>query len=155
MHFTNNRPGGQEVLEWLSENKLSSYAPLFLHYGIDSLLLLKNLSRKQVSRLAEEYRDIELSRSLGRARPSPRQNQQRDVSIQSELQLWEAISNLEHDPRSRKMEERLEWFQDSAAGWHSRGETTTPNMPRLPALSTGSSSSKKNQYSHTLTFICT
>ena len=31
MYFTNNRPQGQEVLDWLRENHLSSYAPLFLH----------------------------------------------------------------------------------------------------------------------------
>jgi hypothetical protein len=30
------------------------------------------------------------------------------------------------------MTERLEWFEDSAATWHSRGETTTPNMGLLP-----------------------
>jgi hypothetical protein len=148
MHFTNNRPGGQEVLEWLSENKLSSYAPLFLHYGIDSLLLLKELSRQQVSRLAEEYGDIELSRNC-------------NASIQSERDVWEAIATLGSDPRSRKMDERLEWFEDSAAGWHSRGETTTPNMPimpRSPAHSTGllpKQKQKKHKHTQTLTFICT
>jgi hypothetical protein len=145
--FANNRPGGQEVLDWLRENQLSCYAPLFLHYGLDALFSVSDLSREQVSRLAEEYRDIELS--LGRGRPSPRQNQQGDVSIQSELQLWEALSILAHDPRSGQMDERLEWFEDSAAGWHSRGETITFNMPRSPALSTGSSSSKKKQYAYT------
>jgi hypothetical protein len=106
MCFTNNRPAGQEVLDWLRENQLSCYAPLFLHYGLDALFSVSDLSREQVSRLAEEYRDIELS--LGRGRPSPRQNQQGDVSIQSELQLWEALSILAHDPRSGQMDERLE-----------------------------------------------
>jgi hypothetical protein len=131
LRFANNRAGGQEVLDWLCENKLSCYAPLFLHYGLDSLFSVSDLSREQVSRLAEEYRDIEMS-------VSPRQCQQQDVSIQSELQLWEVISILAlvRDPRSRQMEERLEWFEDSAAGWHSLGETTTPNMPRSPALFT-------------------
>jgi hypothetical protein len=156
MHFTNNRPGGQEVLEWLSENKLSSYAPLFLHYRIDSLLLLANLSRQQVSRLSEEYGDIERSRNF----PSP-QTEHRNAPIQSERDVWEAISTLVHDPRSRKMDERLEWFEDSAAGWHSRGETTTPNMPvmpRSPAHSTGLLSKQKqikHKHTQTLTFICT
>ena len=54
MCFTNNRPAGQEVLDWLRENQLSSYAPLFVHYCLDSLLSVANLSRQQVSRLAEE-----------------------------------------------------------------------------------------------------
>jgi hypothetical protein len=154
LRFANNRPGGQEVLDWLSENQLSCYAPLFLHYGLDSLFSVSDLSREQVIRLAEEYRDIELS--VGRGRPSPRQCQQRDVSNQSELQLWEAISNLALDPRSRQMEERLEWFEDSAAGWHSLGETTTPNMPRSPALSTRPLlKTKRAILTHTLTFICT
>jgi len=157
LRFANNRPGGQEVLDWLRENQLSCYAPLFLHYGLDSLFSVSDLSREQVIRLAEEYRDIEVSRSLGRGRPSPQQNQQRDVSIQSELQLWEAISNLEHDARARKMDERLEWFEDSAAGRHSLGETTTPNMPRSPAHSTRLllKRQKKAILTHTLTFICT
>jgi hypothetical protein len=132
MYFTNNRPQGQEVLDWLRENQLMSYAPLFVHYGLDNLFFVANLSLQQVSRLAEEYGEhIELS--LGRQSP---QTQQRSASIQSELHLLEAISNLEHDPRSRKMNERIEWFEDCAAAWHCSGETTTPNMPHSPAHST-------------------
>ena len=150
MHFTNNRPQGQEVLDWLRENQLSSYAQLFLHYGLDSLLLVAHLSHQQVSRLAEEHGDIELS--LGRQIP---QIQQRNASTQSELHLMEAISNLEHDPRSRKMNERLEWFEDSAAAWHCCGEPTTPNMPRSLVHSTGLLPKTKTTYTHTLTFFCT
>ncbi len=111
MCFTNNRPAGQEVLDWLRENQLSSYAPLFVHYCLDSLLSVANLSRQQVSRLAEEYGEIELS--LGSRGPAW-SGCGLQTQIQSELHLWEAIVALERDPRSRKMAWRLEWFEDAA-----------------------------------------
>jgi len=150
--FANNRPGGQEVLDWLREKQLSSYAPIFLHYGLDNLPYVMNLSRQQVSQLAEEYRDTE----LGLFSPSLDSGDCRDMelrrlswtqqaagSTQSELHLWEAITSLAdgRDPRTRKMAERLEWFEDSSAAWHCRGETTSrettsPNMPTLTLICT-------------------
>ena len=111
MCVTNNRPAGQEVLDWLRENQRSSYAPLFVHYCLDSLLAVANLSREQVSRLAEEYGEMELS--LGPRGPA-RSGCGLQTQIQSELHLWEAVVALEQDPRSRKMTWRLEWFKDAA-----------------------------------------
>ena len=117
MCFTNNRPAGQEVLDWLRENQLSSYAPLFVHYCLDSLFSVANLSRQQVSRLAEEYGEIELS--LGPRGPAW-SGCGLQTQIQSELHLWEAIVALKGDPRSRKMTWRLEWFEDADIEWFKR-----------------------------------
>ena len=103
--------------DWLRENQLSSYAPLFAHYCLDSLLSVANLSRQQVSRLAEEYGEIELS--LGPRGPAW-SGCGLQTKIQSELHLWEAIVALEHDPRSRRMAWRLEWFEDADIEWYKR-----------------------------------
>ena len=117
MRFTNNRPAGQEVLDWLHENQLSSYAPLFVHYCLDSLLAVAHLSREQVSRLAEEHEEMEPS--LGPRGPAW-SGCGLKTQIQSELHLWEAIVALQQDPRSRKMAWRLEWFEDAALDWFTR-----------------------------------
>ena len=110
--FANNRPMGMEVLDWLREQQLSSYVPIFLHHGIDTLLSASNLSRDKVVLLAEEYTEIY---SL-------------DHKQRWELNLWQAVNSLKRDPRARPMTERLEWFEDSAVEWHCFCETTTPNI---------------------------
>ena len=56
--FAKNRPNGQEVVEWLGEKQLSSYVPVFLHNGLDTLLDVSKLSRAQVSQLSKEYSDL-------------------------------------------------------------------------------------------------
>ena len=35
--FSSNRPMGWEVLDWLRDNHLSSYAPICSHHDLDSL----------------------------------------------------------------------------------------------------------------------
>jgi hypothetical protein len=132
-NFARNRPEGQEVLDWLNENGLRDYIRIFVHYGLDNLLRVSKLSRNEVSRLTEEYGDAcsvhdeQESSSPALSRLDFRQaggyTSERDGTIALELSLWKAISTLEHDPRARKMAERLEWFEDSAAAWHCRGET--------------------------------
>ena len=82
-----------------------------MHYYLDSLLTVSNLGLEQVSRLTEEYREIELSSGPCRTAWSGCGLQ---TQIQSELHLWEAVVALEQDPRSRKMTWRLEWFKDAA-----------------------------------------
>jgi hypothetical protein len=56
--FAKNRPNGQEVVEWLGEKHLSSYIPVFLLNGLDTLLDVSKLSRAQVSHLSKEYSDL-------------------------------------------------------------------------------------------------
>ena len=119
--FANNRPMGQEVVEWLCEKRISSYVPIFLHHGLDSLLSVKNLTREQVSLLAKEFRDI-----YGMVR-------EQGSAYTSEANIWQAIKALDSDPRARKISERLEWFEDSAASWHSRGETQRLPQTYSPA----------------------
>jgi hypothetical protein len=132
-NFARNRPEGQEVLDWLNEKGLRDYMRIFVQNDLDNLLRVSKLSRKEVSRLTEEHGDV-CSVHDEQNSPSPafsgldfRQaggyTSERDGSIALEASLWQAISTLEHDPRARKMAERLEWFEDSAAAWHCRGET--------------------------------
>jgi hypothetical protein len=137
--FANNRPHGQEVVDWLREKLLSAYIPIFLHHGLDTLLSVKDLSREQVSRLTNEFRDIytvacnKESVAWSTFGPSAVVDTDEQVgTMQSELHLWRAIRTLDRDSRARTMTERLEWFEDSAAAWHSRSEFTHPKHGPLP-----------------------
>jgi hypothetical protein len=150
--FANNRPMGQEVVQWLGEKRLSSYIPIFLHHGLDTLLDVSVLSREQVSQLAEEHND---HRDLCRVVHAAESCSEQDRWGEWELELWHAISSLDHDPRARTMTERLEWFEDSAAAWYCRGETATPNMLVCPLP--WARLQKKVAFAHTtrtLTFVC-
>ena len=143
---------GQEVVEWLGEKRLSSYIPIFLHHGLDTLLDVSVLSREQVSQLAEEHND---HRDLCRVVHAAESCSEQDRWGEWELELWHAISSLDHDPRARTMTERLEWFEDSAAAWYCRGETATPNMLVCPLP--WARLQKKVAFAHTtrtLTFVC-
>jgi len=140
--FAKNRPNGQEVLDWLREQQLSFYFPIFLHYALENLLLVSNLSRQQVSRLAEEYRDIYspntkqeylssfIQKFLGpvedwdsRQVAAGVETVDRDAWCHTEQYLWQAVQSLDRNSCARSMTERLEWFEDSSARWHYRGET--------------------------------
>jgi hypothetical protein len=141
--FAKNRPNGQEVIDWLREKQLSFYLPIFLHYALDSLMLVSLISRQQVSRLAEEYRDIYfpntkqeylscfIQKFIGpvedwdsRQVAVGGETVDRDAWCHTEDCLWQAIQSLGRDSCARSMTERLEWFEDSSARWHYRGETT-------------------------------
>ena len=128
--FATNRPTGKEVLDWLREQQLSSYVPIFCHHGIDTLISASNLSREQVLELVKEYTEIY---SL-------------DHEQERELHLWQAVNSLKHDPRARTLAERLEWFEDSAAAWHCRSEFTHHPLPNFCGLTP-----KPSRLTHTLT----
>jgi hypothetical protein len=102
---------GQEVLDWLSLKLLNCYAPIFVHYDLDTLFQVSNLTREQVSRLAKECSDMysgphkQESPSLDRP--------EKELHFSSEIAFWQAIKTLAHNPLARTMAWRLEWFQDS------------------------------------------
>jgi hypothetical protein len=107
-------------VDWLREKLLSAYIPIFLHHGLDTLLSVKDLSREQVSRLTNEFRDIytvankKESAAWSTFGPSAVVDTDEQVgTMQSELHLWRTIRTLDHDSRARTMTERLEWFEDS------------------------------------------
>ena len=130
--FATNRPMGKEVLDWLREQQLSSYVPIFCHHGIDTLISASNLSREQVLGLVEQYRDIY---SL-------------DHTQERQLHLWQAVNSLKHDPRARTLAERLEWFEDSAAAWHCRSESTHPKHGPLPNFCELTKKTSRRTYTH-------
>jgi hypothetical protein len=127
-------------VDWLGEQGLSSYIPVFLYHGLDTLFLASRLTHEQVSQLAEEYRDLNFlnhkQEALSRVTFGDDAGGHTSERVES-VDLWLAISSLEHDPRARTMTERLEWFEDSAAAWHSRGETAsqTWSPDQSPGLS--------------------
>jgi hypothetical protein len=152
--FANNRPNGQEVVDWLGEKGLSSYIPVFLYHGLDTLFLVSRLTHAQVSQLTEEYRDLNFlnhkQEALSRVTfgdDAGGHTAERDESVD----LWLAISSLERDPRARTMAERLEWFEDSAAAWHCRSESTHPKHGPLPNFC--GLTPKPSRLTHTLTLL--
>ncbi len=161
---------GQEVVDWLCEKDLSAYFPIFMYHGLDDLVSVSDLSRAQVSTLVAEYRDLQEQYSdfhplnheeslwwVTSGHHTGGNTTEREWLIQSEDHLWNTIRTLDHEPNARTMAWRLEWFEDSAAAWHFRGEATTQNMGACP-LPPGLTSKKKlglHIHTRTLTFICT
>ena len=138
--FVSNRPGGQEVLDWLRERQLGSYLPIFVRNGLHTLLQVSNLSREQVARLANEYiADQRINVALDKGASTvqvqeatailPPIIKERDVSIQAELSLWQDIKDLANNPRARSMAWQLEMFEDSAGDWITLGENKTNISP--------------------------
>jgi hypothetical protein len=170
IRYANNRPMGQEVVDWLCEKDLSAYFPIFMYHVLDDLVSVSDLSRAQVSTLVAEYRDLQEQYSdfhplnheeslwwVTSGHHTGGNTTERERLIQSEDHLWNTIRTLDHEPNARTMAWRLEWFEDSAAAWHFRGEATTQNMGACP-LPPGLTSKKKvalHIHTRTLTFICT
>jgi hypothetical protein len=138
--FVSNRPGGQEVLDWLRERQLGSYLPIFVRNGLYTLLQVSNLSREQVARLANEYiayQRVNVALEKGASTVQVQEStatlppiiKERDVSIQAELSLWQDIKDLVNNPRARSMAWQLELFEDSAGDWITLGENKTKSSP--------------------------
>jgi hypothetical protein len=93
-------PQGQEVLEWLAENMLSHYIPVFARNKLDSLWKVSKLSDPQVSELNNEFsEDFLYSKS----------------QIGGHIRLEEAVSSLQHDIRAKSIKDQLLNYVDSSA----------------------------------------
>jgi len=57
-YFEQGRPMGSEVLEWLQEENLRSYAPLFVYYRLDSLEYVARLERANLVHLFDEHEEL-------------------------------------------------------------------------------------------------
>ncbi|KAJ1479745.1 hypothetical protein T484DRAFT_2022949, partial [Baffinella frigidus] len=56
-YFEQGRPMGSEVLEWLQEENLRSYAPLFVYHRLDSLDYVARLEKANLSQLFDEHEE--------------------------------------------------------------------------------------------------
>ena len=97
--FVSVRPMGQEVMEWLEENVIESYAPVLAMNGMDSLFAISCLKDEEIKQLAEEHRDMYRQKS---AKPL----------LGDHGDLRRAMELLKKDQRARPLNYRLEDFRD-------------------------------------------
>jgi hypothetical protein len=97
--FVSVRPMGQEVVEWLKENVLDTYAPILAANGLDNLFTISQLENDQIIRLAEDHRTM-----YGHANVKPFMGDYTD--------LRRVIRLLKRDERARLLVKRLDEFRD-------------------------------------------
>jgi len=56
--FEQGRPMGLEVLDWLQEENLRTYAPLFIYHRLDSLVYVARLTPEVLRQLVDEHAKI-------------------------------------------------------------------------------------------------
>ncbi len=100
--FRNTRPMADEVLDFLRQNCLSSYAMVLANHDIDTLAMLATLTREQVSVLNEEHEQV-----------YPLRGKQGSVGGQMSLQM--AVDALKGDSRTLPLSVRLERYRDSCS----------------------------------------
>eukprot|EP00290_Baffinella_frigidus_P041768 CAMPEP_0180287810 /NCGR_PEP_ID=MMETSP0988-20121125/13621_1 /TAXON_ID=697907 /ORGANISM="non described non described, Strain CCMP2293" /LENGTH=842 /DNA_ID=CAMNT_0022262261 /DNA_START=659 /DNA_END=3183 /DNA_ORIENTATION=+ len=115
-YFERGRPMASEVLEWLQEENLRSYAPLFVYHRLDSLDYVARLEKENLSQLFDEHEEL-----------FPRSGQK--GAMGGELaKLEKAHSNLmchhprclglicaRPDERTLPLSDRLEGYSDTEA----------------------------------------
>jgi hypothetical protein len=111
--FVSVRPMGQEVLEWLEENVLDTYAPILAANGLDNLFTISRLENDQIMRLAEDHRTLYCHTDV-----KPLMGDYTD--------LRRVIDLLKRDERARLLVKRLDEFRDpkvSALGMLARSNS--------------------------------
>ncbi len=97
--FRNTRPMADEVLDFLRQNCLSSYAMVLANHEIDTLAMVSALTNEQVATLNEEHEQV-----------YPLRGKQGTVGGQMSLQM--AVDGLNGDERTWPLRKRLERFSD-------------------------------------------
>ena len=97
--FVSVRPMGQEVVEWLKENVIDTYAPILAANGLDNLFTISQLENDQIIRLAEDHRTM-----YGHADVKPFMGDYTD--------LRRVIHLLKRDERAQLLVKRLDEFRD-------------------------------------------
>ena len=100
--FKFSTPQGQEVYEWLAENRLLPFACIFAQNKLNSLRKVSHLTHKEVVEI-----NIELY---------ARQKREDDALVQqhgTRVALGDAIDRLKRDPRTKTIQEQMEGYKDS------------------------------------------
>lgn len=102
-HFESSRPCGHEVIEWLEENALENYIPIFAASGLNSLLMVSKLGSEDSAEQMQELYDKHcvISTPYG-TKPK----------VGDFRALCAAITRLAQDPKARSLQQRLEEFRD-------------------------------------------
>jgi hypothetical protein len=100
--FSTTRPMAHEVLEFLRQNCISSFAMVLANHDIDTLAMVASLSREQVALLSEEHEQI-----------YPLRGKQGTVGGQMSLQM--AVDALKGDERTKSLKVRLDSYKDKCS----------------------------------------
>ena len=100
--FKFSTPQGEEVFEWLADNRLLPFASIFAQNKLTSLRKVSRLTHEEVVKLnAELY-------ALRRG--------DEDATVQqhgTRVALGDAIERLKSDPRAKTIQEQMEGYRDS------------------------------------------
>ena len=97
------RPHAEEVVEWLREQSLISFAPILVGSGLDSLHLISKMTKADVQQICREHDEIFPFRGG-------------QTTIGNVILITKAIGDLAADPRALHMQARLDGFVDRGAG---------------------------------------
>jgi len=97
--FVSVRPMGQEVVEWLKENVIDTYAPILAANGLDNLFTISQLENDQIFQLAEDHKTM-----YGHADVKPFMGDYTDLRRVTHL--------LKRDERAQPLVKRLDEFRD-------------------------------------------
>jgi len=116
-YFEQGRPMGSEVLSWLKEANLQSYAPLFIHHNLDSLEYVARINSTELSKLCEEHE--ELNPRSGRKGEIGGQLKKLELAhgklVQSTAPRCLGLVGARVDQRTLPLSQRLESFRDDEA----------------------------------------
>ena len=97
--FVSIRPMGQEVMEWLQENVLETYAPVLAINGLDNLFAVSSLKDDEIRKLSSEHAAMYCQKSI-------------KPLMGSTGDLQRAIFLLKSDDRAKLLDYRLDNFND-------------------------------------------
>lgn len=97
------RPHSEEVVEWLRERSLLSYAPILVGCGLDSLHLISKMTKDDVRQICRDHDEV-----------FPFKGGQ--STLGNVILISKAVAKLSADPRALPMQERLDGFTDPGAG---------------------------------------
>lgn len=99
-NFVSIFPNGHEVIDWMQENSITEFLPIFAKHDLNSLLLISKIDRQDAIDLFEEY--------------SQMFNLKSKKPVKGNLmRLNYALDSLTNDPRTKSLTKRLETFTDT------------------------------------------
>jgi hypothetical protein len=99
-NFVSVFPSGHEVIDWMQENAITEFLPIFARHNLHSLALVSKLGRQDAIDLFEEH--------------SQMFNLKSKKPIKGDLmRLNYALDSLTNDPRTQSLTERLKTFTDT------------------------------------------
>lgn len=101
-HFKFLTPQGMQVYEWLADNRLLQFAPIFAKNRLDSLRKVSRLTYEEV---------VEINKELY----ARQQREEGAVEQQhgTRVALGDSIERLKGDPRTKTIQEQMENYNDS------------------------------------------